>query len=353
MDLAVCLAGGGDRLRAYVFLPDGTSVDMKSLTYLGLLAGLLVLAALLAWRGVGEVGSILVSSGWFLLVLPLAWFPTLILSAAGWRALFEPGRAPPFMHALGGAWIGRAVNTLLPVAQLGGEIVRARLLALWGTDPVTSTASVVVDKTVQATATILWGLIGVFLLVMLSVEDGLAGPALGGLAVLGLAVGAFLLVQRAGMFGFFAKAARLVGKGEFWDGLVDRAGEVDGAVNATYGRPRRVAISWLWRLGSLIFQTGEVWLAAYLLGHPIGIVEALMLKSLSATMSDTAFVVPNGYGVQEGAYIILGGLIGLTPEFMLALSLATRIRDVAIDVPGLFAWQHAEGRHFFRRARAG
>lgn len=322
---------------------------MKRLTYAGLLIGLAVLAGLIAWRGVSEVGGILLSSGWSLLFLPIVWAPMLLLTAMAWRMLFRPGTAPPFHLLLVATWIGRAVNNLLPVAQLGGEVVRARLMALWGTGGIEATATVVADKTVQAISSILWGLIGVGLLIALSIDDGLVGPALVGLAVLGAAVAAFLVVQRAGMFGAFARAARSVGKGAFWDGMVDRAKEVDQSLRGIYGRPGRVVLAVLWRTGALVLQTGEVWLAAYLLGHPISFFEAMMLKSLASTLSDIAFVVPNSFGVQEGAYVLLGGLIGLTPEFMIALSLATRIREVVIDVPGLFALQHVEGRRFFRR----
>ena len=58
---------------------------MKRLTYAGLLIGLTVLAVLLAWRGVGEVGGILAESGWVLLVLPLVWVPMLAPTAMAWR----------------------------------------------------------------------------------------------------------------------------------------------------------------------------------------------------------------------------------------------------------------------------
>ena len=79
-----------------------------------------------------------------------------------------------------------------------------------------------------------------------------------------------------------------------------------------------------------------------------------MLKSLSSTLSDAAFVVPNSYGVQEGAFMVLGALVGLAPESALAISLAIRLREVLIDVPGLILWQHAEGRAlFWRRKEAG
>ena len=67
-----------------------------------------------------------------------------------------------------------------------------------------------------------------------------------------------------------------------------------------------------------------------------------MLKSLTSIITDLAFIIPNGYGVQEGGYLMLGVLIGLTPEFSLALSLATRIREIIIDLPGLLYWQYIE-----------
>ena len=129
------------------------------------------------------------------------------------------------------------------------------------------------------------------------------------------------------------------------------AEEVDVAVRNLYHDWPRVLRASLWRLAALILQTGEVWLAATLLGFPIGIIEALMLKSLSSTLSDAAFVVPNSYGVQEGAFVVLGALVGLAPESALAISLAIRLREVLIDVPGLLLWQHAEGRALFRRRK--
>jgi hypothetical protein len=77
-----------------------------------------------------------------------------------------------------------------------------------------------------------------------------------------------------------------------------------------------------------------------------------MLKSLAGALRGAAFVVPGGWGLQEGSFVLLGGLLGLGPGFMLALSLATRAREVLVSVPGLLAWQHAEGRALWKRAGA-
>ena len=121
-----------------------------------------------------------------------------------------------------------------------------------------------------------------------------------------------------------------------------KATDIDLLVKDIYNDKKRFFVSILWRTLGLILQTSEVWLACYLLGHPISLFEALMLKSLTSIITDLAFIIPNGYGVEEGGYLMLGVLIGLTPEFSLALSLATRIREIIIDLPGLLYWQYIE-----------
>ena len=124
-------------------------------------------------------------------------------------------------------------------------------------------------------------------------------------------------------------------------------------MRAIYRRPMRVALASAYKLASLVMQVSEVWLGAYLLGIPLGFVEALMIKSLTSTLSDVAFVIPNAYGVQEGGFVLFGGLLGQPPDVMLALSLATRLRELIIDVPGLLAWQRVETRLLLVREPSG
>jgi putative membrane protein len=325
---------------------------MKIASYIGLIVGLAILTGLIAWQGAAEIGSLLLSSGWALLLVPVVWLPCVFMNARCWQLLFDPVFAPGYWRVFYAQWMGRSVNTLLPVASIGGEVVKARALILWGTDARHASASTVVDKTVQVIVVILWAVAGVSVLAWTAVDDALAMSGAIGIAMLGAGTAGFLVVQRAGIFRIMAASAHRVTGSDFIGGLVGRADEVDRLIHATYARRGRLVAATLWRLGGLVVQTGEVWLAATLLGHPIGIVEALMLKSLSSTLSDAAFVVPNSYGVQEGAFIVLGGLVGLTPDVSLALSLAIRVRELIIDVPGLVFWQHAEGRALLRRRAA-
>ncbi|MBT6273696.1 MAG: TIGR00374 family protein [Chromatiales bacterium] len=322
---------------------------MKLLSYLGMFVGLALMVLLVAWQGVGEIVDLLLASGWALLWLPVIWLPCLAPAARSWQYLFVAEHRPRYAQVLYAIWIGRAINTLLPVASIGGEVVKARLLNLWGTRGVHASASVVVDKTVQVFALIIWGLISAGLLVWLVAGAALAMSILGGLAVLLLAILGFLHAQRSGLFGFIARHSAKLMKADHSARLTSNAALVDEAVRELYRSPWRIVWSVLLRTAGLIWQTSEVWLAAYLMGYPIGLGEALMLKGLSSTLSDIAFFIPNSYGVQEGAYIALGALLGLPADMMLALSLATRVRELVVDVPGLIAWQHAEGRALLAR----
>jgi putative membrane protein len=265
-----------------------------------------------------------------------------------WRKLFPDERTPHFKTISIAFWIGRAVNTLLPVATIGGEVLKARLLMLWGESGTDASASVVVDKSVQVLALILWGLVGIGLLLYFSVDNELAIAAAGGFALLSAGVAGFVVVQRAGMFGYLMKFGGKFINNDQMDHLSGKADRIDQIVLALYRRPGRIVVAVLWRFLSLVMQTTEVWLAAYLLGHPIGLLEAMMLKSLVSTLSDIAFVIPNAYGVQEGLYILLGAFFGIPGETMLALSLITRLRELVIDVPGLIAWQRIEGKELLK-----
>ncbi len=323
---------------------------MKIVTAIGLLAGLAAATLLVAWQGFGTIGAALVSLGAGLLLLPLAFLPHLVFAAWSWSLLFRPGHAPGFAAALRAMWMGLSVDMLLPLASLGGEVVKVRAVMQAGVGGTDAGASVVVDKTVQAISLVLWGLIGIAVLVGIEADGVLVTGALIASALLAAGVGGFIYVQHAGTFGFLA---RLFGKARASEGMAAGAADLDGMIRALYRRPGRILLASAIRLLSRVALTAEVWLAAHFMGFPITLWEALMLKSLTGALRGAAFVVPGGWGVQEGGYVVLGGLLGLSPEFMLAVSLATRARELLVSLPGLVAWQHGEGRSLWKRLASG
>ncbi len=322
---------------------------VRVISYAGLLIGLLILISLIVWQGIGDIFALLTESGWWLLTLPIVWFPTFVLYVRGWRCLFPPERIPPFKDLFLSTWIGRAINVLLPVATIGGEIARVRLLLLWGNSGIDASASVLVDKAVQALALIPWAIIGTGLLVYLAVDNQLALYIILGTALLTLGILGFVFVQKAGMFGFGARMISKFNSSDGWGKITDNAHEVDEVVKEIYNDKPRFMSSIVWRTLALILQTGEVWLACYLLGHPISMLEAMMLKSLTQIIADIAFVIPNGYGIQEGGFIMIGALIGLSPAFAIAVSLAIRIRELIFELPALVYWHQIEMKYLLNK----
>jgi len=80
---------------------------------------------------------------------------------------------------------------LLPVASVGGEVVKGRLLTLDGVDGAQASASVTVDLTVQALSLLLWSLLGIAVLVVIEADRSLALTALAGAMLLALGIAGF------------------------------------------------------------------------------------------------------------------------------------------------------------------
>jgi hypothetical protein len=47
--------------------------------------------------------------------------------------------------------------------------------------------------------------------------------------------------------------------------------------------------------------------------------------------------------------VLFGALLGLPADLALAVSLAKRVRELALGLPGLAAWQWVEGRRLLAR----
>jgi putative membrane protein len=324
---------------------------MNAKSIVGLVAGLALIVALVAWNGIEAVAAMLAEAGFAALLVCLFEPFDQWLGAEAWRRLFPAGRRPRAWHALWATCMGSAVNTLLPVATIGGEVAKARVLTHWGHSGIDAVSTMVVDKTVQAVAVLLWGLVGTAILAFVVDDPRVVLGALAGAALLSLGIAGFVGVQLSGGVSRFARgAARVVRTGK-WAGLVRHAGDLDFAIRELYRRPGAIALSLLIRLLQRVWLVGELVLAAWLIGQPIGFGEAAMLKGLIGAVRGLSFAVPSGLGVQEGGYVAVGALIGLPAELMIAVSLVTRLREIVPAIPFLLLWQHVEGRALWRRRR--
>jgi hypothetical protein len=202
------------------------------------------------------------------------------------------------------------------------------------------------DLTLEFVAKLAYMALGLILLVNLRPGMPVSLPVALGLFATGLFAMAFVLVQRHG-FVLFDRFARRLGRG--W---AERAAAGASAMNAALaGTYRHRAGLWggfalhlfCWVLSGL-----EVWIALWLADAPLGLPTVLVIESLLYAIRTVAFAIPNAVGVQEGAYVLVGTVFGLTPELALAISLLKRARDLVIGLPALGSWKVAEGRRAWR-----
>ena len=85
----------------------------------------------------------------------------------------------------------------------------------------------------------------------------------------------------------------------------------------------------------------------------MGLVEAALLESLGRALRTAAFAIPGAVGVQEGGFIVFGALLGLPAGAALSLSLAKRVRELLLGLPGLLAWQIESQRAALSQLREG
>lgn len=264
----------------------------------------------------------------------------IVAATAAWYVLLDRDAAGVTLpRLLVFRWIGDAVNQLLPVAQIGGEVVRTRLLVLASSVTATAaTAATVVDLTAGFLALILYVGTGFILLALEGGLEGLPVALIVGVGALASLLGVAVLIQRGGAIQWLADRLPFAS-------VKERVAAFQASLANVYDRGGDVALCVVFRFLAWLVGGAVIWLALGFLGAPVTFQEALIIDGIAQGVRNAGFFVPGGYGVQEGAYVVAGALVGVGPEAALALSLVKRIRDLLLGLPAFAAWHWAERRY--------
>jgi len=321
------------------------SERVRFVPIIGAAVGLTAIGALVVHFGADAVIRSLVAIGWRgFAAICLIHLALIAVMGIAWWALVPDTPAWVFIW---GRLTRDAGSEVLPLSQMGGCVLGARAVTVAGVPGPVATASTIVDLTLEFFAKLAYTALGLFLLLHLRPDLQFALPIITGTAVASLIAIAFVVVQRHG-FALFDRFARALGHG--WaDRTAAGAASVHTELGCTYRRRAGLWSGFFLHLVCWVASALEVWIALRLAGRALDFAAVLVIESLLYAIRTVAFAIPNAVGVQEGAYILLGGAFGLTPEMALALSLLKRARDLAIGVPVLGAWQAIEGGLLWRR----
>lgn len=134
---------------------------MKRLLVVGGALGLVLAVVIIANEGFGAVTAAFAAVGLGLAVIVLIRAFELAAAGLGWWAIFPPAAKPALLLCLHVRFVREAINVLLPVAQIGGDIAGARLMTLSGTPSALAGATVLVDVLLQAVSLFLFTLTGI------------------------------------------------------------------------------------------------------------------------------------------------------------------------------------------------
>jgi putative membrane protein len=303
--------------------------------------------------GAGQVAHAMLVVGWSLIPIALFHIVPLFFSALSWRELLPLSSRPDVFSVTWIRWVRESINSLLPVAGVGGDFASARLAHLRGVPGAQAAASMVVDTTVGVVTQLIFVMAGVTLLVTRSTDHAallVAWAVVIGIVAFCVVIAAFVVFQHRSMFAIFAKLARRLLPEKWLSSFACSASAIDDAVVAIYRGGFAIMRANIWRLVGWAVGTGEIWLVLHALGQPLDVIDAFVLESLGSGVRAAAFMVPGALGALEGGFVLFGALFGLPAETALAISLSKRVREMILGLPGLFVWHWVEVHYLLRRS---
>jgi len=333
---------------------------MKKLPRLILFLGGLGLAGWLVFHHAGASGEALrrAGPGGFLLYLAAS-APTHALSTWAWRLGFTRGQPETaftrlFMIRLA----GEAANKVTPMASLGGEPVKAYLLARDGAPMRDAITSVAIAKNVMVLAQIAFMFLGIGLACSLRPDRARVLLALGSFPLFvlsGILVTVFLDLRLRRLRkheavletgpppapGAWGKArAGIRAMAEVWGRVID----------FFWDSPRAFLLCLLFFFLAAVGGALETWTGCRLLGFPVSPLEALTLEALLMAVNFSTFFIPANAGSQEGGFALLTPVVGLVSSQGVALAVLRRCRDLLWVGLGLAYLALREGRVLFEPA---
>ncbi|MCW5798881.1 MAG: flippase-like domain-containing protein [Nitrospira sp.] len=304
--------------------------------------GALTLSALVWHIGIGRIYDAVTQLGPAAMVLVL--LPSLlmyVLEAYGWRVTLGTwAKGVPFWRVLAIRTAGESVNMTMP-AYVGGEPLKAYLLNRQGVPLVEGLASVVTAKTTMTIAQILFILGGIGLGFWLLGSSGSAGQTItAGLVSVGLllfGVGAFVIVQRQGLFSWILNLLRRIGlRIQFLEAREQQLLELDRTIAGFYSHQRQAFLlsTGLFLLGWLA-EALEVYVMVLCMGQSINVLPAIAIGALSVFIKGGTFFIPGSLGAQDAGNLFLLSAFGYGEVTGITFALLRRFREFVWIALGL------------------
>ena len=256
-------------------------------------------------------------------LLPLFWLTNQV-ATVGWRTILKrlhPTESIPGLNRMSVIrFQAVAINLILPLAAMGGEVLRSSLLARDRSQISVSSSSVVLDTFSNNAAGLAYAALFLPLGLYLATDSATtewilagAGVAATGAALLSMAP--FVLIRVWKRSGKVPRFLRRV---------YDLLAREDRGVRAGY------FLSIAWHLAERTLFAVELYIISMALGVEMSVLGALFVAAAMTAASFVFFFVPGQIGGIEGGIALAFTVLGQPGELGLAVALVRRVRQAVI-----------------------
>ncbi len=306
---------------------------MRLLKYIYLAVGVVVLGFVLAETDLAEVGALLASVGFWIVVLVAIYFVAFAIDSVTWQMTIQSVPLNPLWAYR--VWklrmVGESFNVVIPAGGMGGEPVKAVMLKThYGVDYREGTASLILAKTINMIALVIF-LIGGFVLMTRAEALPQAYEYMAGVGLLAFGLGVFLffIIQRLSITSLTGTWISRWRFGQRVEDILDHIHDMDDRLVHFYTEDRgRFAGALVLALVNWLLGVVEIYYTLVFLDNPITWAEAWIIEAVAQMVRTGAFFIPAAIGVQEGAFLLVCGAITGSPSVGLAVSVVRRIREI-------------------------
>lgn len=301
--------------------------------------GLGIVVFLFQSIGWAEISRPLLALDWQAVYILLPFFLSNAVNSWAWVCTFPPPFSKYPLSFSNIYWMricGEFVNNFTPTAHVGGDVSRVLFLKKFSVPGAVGAASVLMDKAAFIVTEILFIYTGIFLLLFQVDFSATVRWIVAGSLLLGLLViyGVIAAMHK----GLFSKVSGALGGKFDWPFLKTlhaKVARLDAHLTDYYRNHHDEFLrsNYLhyagWVLGAL-----ETWAILYLLGVPVGPLDALMIEAIMTLVKGLGFFIPGSLGALEGGSVLLFQMLDFGQGLGLAFSLLKRARELIIGALG-------------------
>ena len=320
--------------------PDAARRGLRNAALLALLA---LAAILLVNSGdIAGLSKVLMSLPLALLASALAHFPQILFTAWAWLILLPREKRPSLRRMLRLRWYREGADALIPAGSVVGQAAITRMMIRDGMPAGLAAGTATIGISLEAMGQMVFTILGLAMFLTLRGDAEVSG-FLAGIAMAAAMVALLVAAQRPTALGLLRRMLQRLARR--WPRLephwLDRFQAALSRLHANHGA---LAIALVLHTGCWIMGAIEMMLVLHLIGHPIGLAEALVIEAFAQVLRNAGFLLPGAAGVQEGAIIAGGLLLGVPAAAMLNAALVRRAREILVGGAALMAWRRDEAR---------